>query len=180
MCCVPHPPPRNWCPLVCSLPSCASAARICSMLCSLLLLPSSSWLSTPALSAVEGLVFPRDVPVFSSPLWLSGRLYLLLSETSWVQQLNSWKTFPEKSTKESPDSYNSCPTPLYSESLICFPRTCFPCLETRANTSQVTEPRLMSLALPSLSELGSGISVYFGALSDSLFLRDLYLCHPCA
>lgn len=180
MCCVQHPPPRKWCPLVCCLSSCASAASA-SMLRSLLLPPSSSWLSTPALSAVEGLVFPRVVPVFSSPLWLSGWLSLLLSETSWVQQLNSGRLSQKSQLRKVPIVTTLVQlTPLYSESLIRFPRTCFPCLETRANTSQVTEPRLTSLALPSLSELCSGISVYFGALSDSLFLRDLYLCHPCA
>lgn len=75
---------------------------ICSMLRSLLLPPSSSWLSTPALSAVEGLVFPRVVPVFSSPLWLSGRLSLLLSETSWVQQLNSGRLSQKSQLRKVP------------------------------------------------------------------------------
>lgn len=47
-------------------------------------------------------MFPKVVPVFSSPLWLSGRLSLLLSETSWVQQLNSGRLSQKNQLRKVP------------------------------------------------------------------------------
>lgn len=110
---------------------------------------------------------------------------LFASKTSWVQQLNSVILSQKWQLRKVPDSYSSCL--IQFREFHSLPQNSFPLFRDEGKHfprySLRREPRLAPRAVPSYSKLSSGISVYFGALNDSVspgleFMSTLLLVMP--